>query len=66
MSSSSSPIDRSSRLYHAGAGGADPGAAVDRRQGVRQVSERMNNGNHPARNTKVMNRFDLTSRLWQN
>ena len=49
---------------HPGAGGADPVAAVDRRQSVRQVSDHMNQQtNAPARNTKVMNRFDLTSRL---
>jgi hypothetical protein len=48
--------------HHAGAGGADPLAAFDRRQSLRQVSDLMSNDN-PARNTKVMNRFDLTSRL---
>ena len=50
--------------HDAGAGGADPVAAADRRQGIRQVSDLMNKpANTPARNTKVMNRFDLTSRL---
>src|SRR5207237_4035580 len=43
---------------------ADPLAAFDRRQSLRQVSDLMNSANAtPARNTKVMNRFDLTSRL---
>src|SRR4029079_13415975 len=54
--------------HHAGAGSPDPLAAFDRRQGLRQVSDprktAMNSANAtPARNTKVMNRFDLTSRL---
>ena len=49
--------------HDAGAGGADPVAAFDRRQSVRQVSDRMSKDkNTPTRNTKVMNRFDLTSR----
>ena len=54
--------------HHAGAGGADPVAAVDRQPHHREVSDRMaqeteKQTNTPARNTKVMNRFDLTSRL---
>ena len=50
--------------HNAGAGSADPVAAVDRRQSVRQVSDRMSSQESaPTRNTKVMNRFDLTSRL---
>ena len=55
------PLDQAGRR-HAGAGGADPLAAADRRQGLRQVSDRMTAPTN-ARNTKVMNRFDLTSRL---
>ena len=56
-------VDRSDQAghHHPGAGGADPLAASDRRQSPRQVSDLMSN--NPARNTKVMNRFDLTSRL---
>ena len=56
-------IDQASH-HHAGAGRADPVAASDRRQSIRQVSDRMSKQeSKPARNTKVMNRFDLTSRL---
>src|SRR6266550_4084143 len=55
------PLDQAGH-HHPGAGGADPLAASDRRQSVRQVSGLMNT-NTPARNTKVMNRFDITSRL---
>ena len=50
--------------HHPGAGGADSVAAVDRRQGLREMSDRMSpQARTAARNTKVMNRFDLTSRL---
>src|SRR5579859_7013844 len=56
------PVDQASH-HHAGAGCADPVAAFDRRQGIRQVSAPMNKPANPACNTKVMNRADLTSRL---
>ena len=57
------PLDQAGR-HHAGAGGADPVAASDRRQSVREVSAAMNTAaDIPSRNTKIMNRFDLTSRL---
>src|SRR5581483_6309549 len=48
--------------HDAGAGRADPLAAAHRRQGVRQVRDPMSEKT-PARNTKVRNRFDVTTRL---
>ena len=59
-------VDRSIKqaITTQGAGRADPQPALDRRQSVRQVRLAMNIASTtPARNTKVMNRFDLTSRL---
>src|SRR5262249_2688394 len=57
------PVDQASH-HHAGAGGADPQSAADRRQSVRQVSDLLSPQTGKVdRNTNGMNRFDVASRL---